>query len=116
MTPLMRASLCLHPCVQHTTLFPTNVDVRLCVCGYCGDLTSSWDSQWRMFGGSGVSAFGECGVEDGQFASPREIAVAPDQSAVFVVDKGNNRVQVCQHALLDKHQLLAMTVSRVAHT
>ena len=41
-----------------------------------------------MFGGAPIASFGGHGSADGQFVSPREIALAPDGSVVYVVDKG----------------------------
>ena len=50
--------------------------------------------QWKMFGGGPIAAFGGQGTTDGQFQSPREIAVVPEQGRVYIVDKGNHRVEV----------------------
>ena len=49
-----------------------------------------------MFGGGPIDSFGCMGAEDGQFQSPREIAVADHLDRVYVVDKGNHRVEVGQ--------------------
>jgi DNA-binding beta-propeller fold protein YncE len=51
-----------------------------------------------MFGGAPIASFGGHGSADGQFVSPREIALAPDGSVVYVVDKGNHRVEVSSQA------------------
>ena len=51
-------------------------------------------TQWRMFGGAPIAHFGGHGNLDGQFVSPREIALAADGSVVYVVDKGNHRIEV----------------------
>ena len=47
-----------------------------------------------MFGGAPIAYFGGHGNLDGQFVSPREIALAADGSVVYVVDKGNHRIEV----------------------
>ena len=37
---------------------------------------------------------GSYGDGDDQFKYPRDVAYCPERNAIFVVDKGNNRIQV----------------------
>ena len=40
-----------------------------------------------------VLSIGRAGIGDGEFQRPRNVAVSPDGSRVYVLDSGNNRVQ-----------------------
>jgi hypothetical protein len=52
-----------------------------------------------MFGGDAVAVYLGRGREHGSIQSPRSIAVSPENTCIYVVDKGNHRVEVCVYVL-----------------